>query len=116
MDNSTSTPHTVLEYIPYIVSTFIALSGSALGYLFGRKQSVASIRKTEAETRAIDATTMVTLIKEAGVQAVRAERVANERDHWRQKAEVWEARALLLEREMDERIRVNPALPPFEAD
>lgn len=116
MDNSTSTSHTALEYIPYVVSTLVALGGSALGYLFGRKQSVASVHKTEAETRAIDATTMLTLIKEAGVQAVRAERVASERNHWKQKAEVWEARALLLEAEMDKKIRVNPQLGPFESD
>lgn len=123
MQTPTQTPHGILEYVPYAITSLLAIGGSALGYLFGRRQSNANVRKTEAEARRIDAETlqtqsavMVNLIKEAGIQALQAERMREERNHWEQKAGVWEERCKILEKQMDGRVRVNPQLEPFEGD
>lgn len=104
MDQPLTDGLTMRNWALGIVATFVA---SAVAYLFGRKQSNANTKNTEAdtaktwaETGQIESTTlrtqgeiMMALIKEAGNQAMRAQRLNEERDHWESKAKTWEERA-----------------------
>lgn len=93
----------------------LGLTGSAIAYLFGLRQRNANTKNTEAdtaktwaETSQIESATlrsqgeiMVALIKEAGIQTMRAQRLHEERDHWESKAKHWEDRAGRLQVEVD---------------
>lgn len=113
-------PRSWLQFAYLLAAAIIASGATYLALIFNRKKIPADINKTEAETRSMDMDTSIRggdwvlhVAREVAEATVKYERIKLERDHWEQKSGEWEARCLLLQNQLDERIRVNPTLPPL---
>lgn len=86
-------PHTWLQWVWILLASALTYGGTVLKEWINKKRSPAEERKTDAEARAIDATTQQNLLQSAADALTKAYRVQDVADHWQRKAEEWERRA-----------------------
>lgn len=83
MLNETSAFLTLPEVLRLLIATFLAGAG---GWFARRKKEPAEIAKLRAETRSIDVTTDLSLVRAASDALTNSLRMVEQRDHWQRKA------------------------------
>lgn len=114
MQNAPSIPHTWREFIWLSIVAILASGGTYLTTWFRRGQSKAETQKIEAEARSIDLNTtlhagdmLLELMKQAATASANVENLRTQKEFWEQRAKGLEAEKAILERQLDDQIRIG---------
>jgi len=114
MQETPPIPHTWQGWAQMVVAALLGYGATYLPSLIRKKQSDAETEKTKAETRQIDLNTtihagdvMLGLIKEIATSTGTIETLRKERDFQFERAEALKVEKELLEKQLDEVIRIG---------
>jgi hypothetical protein len=114
MQQATPTPHSWADLIYLALAAILGYGATYLPSLLRKRQSDAETEKTKAETRQIDLNTtihagdvMLGLIREIATSTSTIETLRKERDFQFDRAEVLKIEKGLLEKQLDDIIRVG---------
>lgn len=114
LQESAPLPHTWREFLWLSIGAILSFGGSFLPKLFRPRQSKAEEAKTEAEVRWGDvnatvaaSSAVVSLLKEIGQATANVERLKVQKEFWEGKAAQLEVEKELIEKQLDELIRIG---------
>ncbi len=117
MQNSSTIPHSWQEFVWLTVAAILGYGATHLPSIFRKKQNQADVEKTRAETRGIDAETvihsgefMIELMKVSAQATLDVERLRNRADFLQSRLEQVEAERDLLQIQVDRHVSIG--LPP----